>query len=150
MTLVAPGTMILIVDDDAELRLSVAETLTMEGYEVRAVPTADVARNALALGSCPAAIILDLWLEGMSSGEFVRHLRASRHASVPVLVLSAAPGDTVGLDVDAVARKPIDTACLVSMLDRLVATGRTTPDALPRATAPRPRRKRPRARNAAR
>ena len=73
------GILILVVDDDEEVREAIAELLTIEGYEVRTVPSANAAPWAeLARGGNTAAIVSDLWMPGMSGGEFVRTLRASK------------------------------------------------------------------------
>jgi DNA-binding response OmpR family regulator len=120
MTLVAPGTLVLVVDDDAEVRQSVADLLILEGYDARPLASANAAWSELSLGASPALIILDLWLTGMSSGEFVRRLRASHHARTPVLVLSGSKSkDDIAADVDAVSQKPIEATTLVRVVDRL-------------------------------
>jgi DNA-binding response OmpR family regulator len=141
MTIVAPHTLVLIVDDDVEIRESVADLLRLEGYEVRPIPSADAAWSALRLGARPALIVLDLWIPGMSSGEFVRRLRASEHAKVPVLVLSGSQSaDEIASSVEAVSQKPIEATALVRVVDRLVsARGRTAaPRRRPARRSPRP------------
>jgi DNA-binding response OmpR family regulator len=121
MPLVEPGTLVLIIDDDVDVRDSVAEVLRMEGYDARPVPSADAAWTELTLGAQPAAIILDLWLPGMTSGAFVRRLRASRHACVPVLVFSGSRAvNHTEVDADAVLQKPIEASALVRVVDKLV------------------------------
>ena len=121
MALVEPGTLIVIVDDDVDAGHSVADVLTLEGYDVRAHSSADAAWNEIARGEEPAAIILDLWLRGMSSGEFIRRLRASRASTVPVLVLSGSrEAEQTEFDVEAVCRKPIEATALVRAVDKLV------------------------------
>jgi hypothetical protein len=45
MGLVEPGT-VVFVDDDCEVRQSIADLLTIEGYEARPFPTADAAWTA--------------------------------------------------------------------------------------------------------
>ena len=125
MTLVAPGTLVFVVDDESEVRQSIADFLIMEGYDARPLPSADAAWTAVVHGPRPALIVLDLWIPGMTSAEFVRRLRASRHAAVPVLVLSGVrSNDQVESDVDAVTQKPIESTALVRLVDRLVSGGR--------------------------
>jgi DNA-binding NarL/FixJ family response regulator len=133
--LVPPGTIVLVIDDDDDVRNSIADLLKLEGYEARPIASAEAGWAALEQGIQPAAIILDLWLRGMSSGEFVRQLRASGHAAVPILVLSGAPSsDGLELDVDAVSRKPIEPTTLVSAVDEVVRLG---PRRAPRVSQPR-------------
>jgi DNA-binding response OmpR family regulator len=153
MGLVEPGTVVFVVDDDCEVRQSIADLLAMEGYEPRPFPTADAAWTAIAIsGTQPASIILDLWLHGMSSSEFIRRLRSSRQAGVPVLLLSGArSAEQLEADVDAVVQKPIEACALVRAIDKLVCSGRMALAAAPPATrgrlpprpAPRDSRKGP-------
>jgi len=146
MGLVEPGTVVFVVDDDCEVRQSIAELLTMEGYEPRPFPTADAAWTAMTIGGTrPASIILDLWLTGMSSSEFIRRLRASRQASVPVLVLSGArSAEQIEADVDAVMQKPIESCALVRAIDKLICAGRMAGAAAPPMAGRAPPRRAPR------
>ena len=140
MTLVPPGTVVLVVDDDVEVRQSVADLLIVEGYDARALPSADAAWSEMALGVRPSLIILDLWIQGMSSGEFLRRLRISPDGRTPVLVISGSEsmGD-LEWDVQGVARKPIEATSLVRAVDRLVTRSAPTtkPEAPPRRRPPR-------------
>lgn len=137
MALVEPGTLVVVVDDETDVRQGIADVLAMEGYEVRAFAGADAAWSEIAAGLDPAVIVLDLWLRGMSSGEFVRGLRGSRAAGVAVLVLSGAPSaEHVEADVDAVSRKPMEATSLVRAVDELVRKrGRRAPARAPRRPA---------------
>jgi DNA-binding response OmpR family regulator len=121
--LVEPGTLVLIVDDDGELRESLVEALTFEGYVALGVRSGEAAVRQLANGVEPALVILDLWLADMSGGDFVRWFRASRHAAIPVILHSGAASATTGMDVDAFVRKPADGTALLRAVDRLVAWG---------------------------
>jgi DNA-binding response OmpR family regulator len=113
----------MVVDDDVEVRAAVADVLVMEGYEARPLPSADAAWSTLVAGARPAVIILDWWLPGMTSSEFVRRLRASAQAGVRVLLLSASESvDRAEIDADAVARKPIEPTSLVRAVDKLVGS----------------------------
>ena len=77
-------------------------------------------------GRKPAAIILDQWIAGMSSGEFVRRLRASPFADIPVLMLSGSPAARkLGQDLDAVLQKPVENTTLVRAVDRLIGPKRS-------------------------
>jgi DNA-binding response OmpR family regulator len=128
MSLVANGTVVMIVDDDADLRSCIAEVLTMEGYEARPLRSADAAWAALVAGAKPAAIVLDQWILGMSSGEFVGRLRASAFADIPLLMLSGSPAARkVVQDLDAVLQKPVESATLVRAVDKLIGARRRAP-----------------------
>jgi DNA-binding response OmpR family regulator len=122
MTLVAPGTLVFVIDDDTDVRQSVVDLLIIEGYDARGLSRAEAAWFEISRGAQPAAIVLDLWLPGaMSSGELVQRLRASRSAPVPILVLSGSRAvEQLEADVDAIIQKPIEATALVRALDRLV------------------------------
>lgn len=80
----------LVVDDDADIRETMAGVLEDEGYEVR---LAEDGRAALAvLETCaPQVIVLDLMMPVMNGEEFRQNqLRDPALASIPVIVISAA------------------------------------------------------------
>ena len=93
---------ILIVEDDAAFADYLWRGLTYEGYQVRAVPSAEEGLAALRLAE-PRAVILDLMLPGMDGLTACASLRQSGYAG-PVLMLTARDGigDRVaGLDAGA-------------------------------------------------
>jgi DNA-binding response OmpR family regulator len=121
MSLVEPGTIVFVVDDDPEIRQGVVDVLAMEGYDARPFARADAAWQELVAGARPAAIIVDGWLPGMTSGELIRRVRASPQPGVPVIVLSGARAWEGGdYEVDAICRKIGDATTLVRTVDRLV------------------------------
>jgi len=136
MSLVASGTVVMIVDDDLDLRSCLADVLEMEGYEARPVRSADSAWAALVAGTKPAAIVLDQWITGMSSGEFVHRLRGSAFSDIPILMLSGAPAARkLAQDLDAVLRKPVETTTLVRAVDKLIGARRRPPVRAPSSAA---------------
>jgi DNA-binding response OmpR family regulator len=78
---------VLLVDDDAAVRRSVAEGLELEGFEVVA---ASGGRAALAAveSVTPAVVVLDLSMPDLDGLEVLRRVRASGD-DVPVCILSA-------------------------------------------------------------
>jgi two-component system response regulator MprA len=93
---------VLVVDDDAAVRDSLARTLRFEGHEV---DTARDGREALAIVRAgePDAMILDVSMPEMDGLEACRRLRADG-VLVPVLMVTArdSVGDRVaGLDAGA-------------------------------------------------
>src|SRR5205085_592140 len=96
------GMRILVVDDDAAVRDSLARTLRFEGHQV---DTARDGHQALAAVHAdePDAMILDVSMPGLDGLETCRRLRADG-VLVPVLMLTArdSVGDRVaGLDAGA-------------------------------------------------
>ena len=79
---------ILIVDDEADIRMLIAGVLKDEGYATR-----DAADSAQALAAIqarqPTLVILDIWLQGsgLEGIEILKQLRAEM-PSVPVVMIS--------------------------------------------------------------
>lgn len=82
---------ILLIEDDADIRRLVADTLASEGHQVA---TASVALQGLELvvESRPDLVILDLGLPDLDGGELLRMIRAV--SVVPIIVATARGGDT--------------------------------------------------------
>src|SRR6185437_6803545 len=79
---------ILIVDDEADIRMLIAGVLKDEGYNTR--EAADSAQAFAAIHSRqPTLVILDIWLQGSEFDgiEILRRLREEM-PSVPVLMIS--------------------------------------------------------------
>jgi CheY-like chemotaxis protein len=81
---------ILVVDDDAALRVVLATVLEMEGYAVRAAADGAAALRAIATER-PALILLDLRMPGLGGRDVAAALRAGG-VHIPVLAMTAAPG----------------------------------------------------------
>lgn len=110
----------MVVEDDLQVRQSLAEILELEGYTVTPTSTGEAALTALALHGEPAVVILDLWLPGMGSVEFVRHLRQRSCLRIPLIIMTAwASSHDLGMDADAVLLKPAEPTAIVRAVDRL-------------------------------
>lgn len=118
---------VLIVDDDADIRDSLAMLLA-DRYRV--VTAAD-GREALAVVQDGGAdvVLLDLMMPVMSGEELVRELRR-RGCAVPVALISAArdlPGIARQLGVGDYIVKPFDLPALERLIARLVADDEPPP-----------------------
>ena len=81
---------VLVVDDNADLRDLVSVKLYRAGYDVKTASNGWEALQA-AENWLPDLIVLDIMMPGLSGLEVCRKLRASRYlAHVPVIMLSAA------------------------------------------------------------
>ena len=83
------GPLILLVDDDPAVRLTLSRALTDSGYQVR---TATVGQAALTIlqGSetLPAIVITDLYMTGIGGEELARVL-TRRYPDLPVIFMTA-------------------------------------------------------------
>ena len=98
----APQPLVLVVDDDPDLRELLATYLGANGYRVNTVPDGVALRAALAQGPQPDAIVMDLMLPGEDGLSLTRQVKA--HSAVPVLMLSAKGEEmdrVIGLEVGA-------------------------------------------------
>lgn len=111
---------VLVVDDDRDLREAICETLEDEG--VRTIGAADGAEALAVLrrGDEVRLVLLDLMMPVMTGWEF-RHqqLRDEKLASVPVVVMTAAANlATKPVSADAVLHKPIGRETLLATVQR--------------------------------
>lgn len=109
-----PRPTILVVEDDHEFRLQLAEALRREGYAVRTVSTAEEAVQALGVAPIPSLITLDLGLPRMSGAEFLLLKdQYYRWARIPVLVVSGKLDETPPLRAQVAVGKPVDWEALL-------------------------------------
>jgi DNA-binding NtrC family response regulator len=119
-----PVHLVLVVDDDASIRLLCRINLELEGWTVREAATLDDAREELADGIVEV-VLLDVHV-GMDSGvEFLEELRRD-HPDTPVALLTGsvgAPGALDEIGADAVVSKPFTLEQLAGTV-RTLASGR--------------------------
>ena len=125
---------VLVVEDDAEVRASVAEILELEGFAVDTAIHGRQALDKLRSGATPSVLLLDLMMPVMNGLELLEHLRRpDEPRPPPVIVLSANRGyDAKDLGVDAVVRKPFDIEALVQNITAVLRkTGQPLPGTSP-------------------
>ena len=108
--------MVLVVEDDADIRQVMREALEGAGYDVELVAGGAEALHRLEAGSIPQLILLDSNMAGMSGAAFrAAQLENPRLASIPVLLLSGAASlaeQAAAMRVDFL-RKPFRLAELI-------------------------------------
>jgi CheY-like chemotaxis protein len=112
--------LVLIVEDDAEVREMMAQMLTMEGFAPLEAGDGLEALEKLSRGGpLPSVILLDMMMPRMDGWGFVeRQSQDPSIAGIPVIVVSAAPADRLRtIAAAAVFQKPLD-------YDRLLAVVR--------------------------
>ena len=110
---------ILVVEDERDLRESFQDVLELEGYRVFLAENGLRALEALPGLPRPAVIMLDLMMPVMNGFEFLAELRRGTHHELPVIVISAFADRAAGLDVEAVLEKPFRLAELYRTLERV-------------------------------
>lgn len=115
---------VLVVEDDAHLRRSLALILGSEGYRVEVAADGEEGlRRGLEGGW--ACILTDTMMPRMDGLEMLRRLRARAGEKAPVLLVSAAyklppEGELRELGVCAVVPKPFAIERLLEALQRVV------------------------------
>src|ERR1700676_2013404 len=109
---------ILIVDDEADIRMSIAGGVKDEGYAARAA--ADSSQTFAAIQARqPTLVILDIWLQGseLDGIAILRQLRAEM-PSVPVVMISG--HGTIETHVEEIKIVPYDFIEKPFKADRLL------------------------------
>ncbi|GAC1352566.1 MAG: response regulator [Polyangiales bacterium] len=114
---------VLIVEDDQEIRDTLCEILSEEGYGVAGVENGMVALDWLRHQPNPGVILLDLMMPIMNGWQFrAEQMRDPALAKIPVVIISAtgsASQNVVPLDDPAAfIRKPIDLQKLLETVER--------------------------------
>ena len=89
-------THVLIIEDDATIRDGLAELLEVEGFAVSRAENGRVSLSQLHAGLRPDVIVLDLVMPVMDGLRFLKAIRGTGHATIPVIVVTAV-GDQVDL-----------------------------------------------------
>jgi DNA-binding NtrC family response regulator len=82
---------ILVVDDNADLRVAMALLLQSEGHAVIEAADGQLALDALSAGPPVGVIILDLMMPVMDGRTFLAHKARGDHAAIPVVIFSSSP-----------------------------------------------------------
>ncbi len=126
--------MVLVVDDDDDIREATAAILTAEGYRVVSATHGKEALAILQNGAHIGAIILDLKMPVMDGIELRKILRADPAlARIPVVVVTAGGKAPKDLGVDLVLDKPYPSEALLAAVEECIprARSRAVDDAEP-------------------
>jgi DNA-binding response OmpR family regulator len=107
---------VLVVDDDAALRMLVRVNLELEGFDVDEAASVDATEAALRSGR-PDVVLLDVHLGGQETFSLLARIRAQE---IPVaLVTGSADLDPDRTPADGVLMKPFTPQDLVALTRRL-------------------------------
>lgn len=116
-----PNNVVLVVEDDPELRLLFTTILELDNKRVITAVNGEEALD-LARQYHPDVIVLDLMLPKMTGEEFrAVQLANGTLKNIPVVVVSAHPhGEAIAtrMNVDAFLPKPVDFGAFASFVNR--------------------------------
>jgi len=117
---------ILVVDDDRDLRTTVAQVLEDEGYHVDEASNGKEALERLHTGPAPDLLLLDLMMPVMNGEQFrLEQQKEPDLARIPVVVMTAA-GSRVSDRIEAIApaavlQKPVGLEDLLGTIAHILA-----------------------------
>ena len=120
---------VLVVDDDPTMRLCLSRMLRAEGYEVNLASDAPAALGMVRETS-PAAIVLDVVLEGFDGLRLCTHLReTAADQSLKIVMVSARSSEDdidrgLAAGADVYLPKPFAMRTLMDQLGGLLADAR--------------------------
>src|SRR4051812_30403586 len=108
-------TRVMIVDDDPDIREELAEALVREGYQITEAADGVEALDALERET-PSLVLLDMMMPRMNGNEFLEAVSAHpQHHSIPIVVVSAYPGE-VRRGARKIVPKPISLHALLDVV----------------------------------
>ena len=112
---------VLVVDDEAPIRLLCRLNLELEGYRVLEAATIAEAREALAGGEV-SVVLLDVHVGADDGRDFLRELRIDEPTLPIAMFTGSADVETIrALGADSIIPKPFEPDSLVATVRRLSA-----------------------------
>jgi excisionase family DNA binding protein len=117
------GPLVLVVDDDAQLREFIRVNLEVEGYAVREAESAEAGLAAIE-DQAPDLVLLDVMMPNVNGWEMLQRMQ-ERHGSIPVIMFSGKVDERqLAEAADRGARgfigKPFDPQQLIERAKQLV------------------------------
>ncbi len=92
---------VLVIEDDDDIRESIVEALSLEGYEVFSAADGQTGMDSLHKIPGPTLVLLDMMMPVMNGWQFINAQKAkARFADISVVVVSAVPVDKALLSAD--------------------------------------------------
>src|SRR3954464_15049320 len=122
---------VYVVEDDQDVRASIAEILRDEGYDVTEFSDGPEALGALRLGARPCLVLLDLHMPTMSGENLAASIRTDAALSqIPIVIITGASASPPGFTC---LQKPFTFAELMGVAQK--HCGHRAPAPPPRAGA---------------
>jgi CheY-like chemotaxis protein len=111
--------MVLLVDDDEDLRDSIADLLRQRGYFVETAEDGHAALATIARHSRPCVVLLDLVMPGMDGWKLLGVMQADPlMATIPIVIASAHAATHAPSGAAGVLHKPFDLDELFAVVER--------------------------------
>jgi len=109
--------MILIIDDNADIRSTLQDTLEVEGYESVTACDGQEGLDLIARGLRPTLIILDLMMPRMNGWRFLETIQETpEYSAIPVVVASAMTSKAETVSSAVFLKKPLDLEKLLGFI----------------------------------
>jgi CheY-like chemotaxis protein len=119
---VPPRKVVLIIDDDSDIREAIRDLLEVEGYGTAEARDGGAGLAYLRAHAAPGVILLDWNMAPVSGAEFMSEFsRDARLAEIPVVLLTAdvrAQAQARALGLSTCLAKPIDADRLIAIAAR--------------------------------
>jgi DNA-binding response OmpR family regulator len=117
------GTRVLVVDDEEEFAVTLAERLELRGFEVKVAPDGETALE-MAQTEAPDVMVLDLKLPGLDGFGVLGRVRADM-PGLPVILLTGQGSTREGMEGMRLGAydfmvKPLDIETLVAKINQAV------------------------------
>lgn len=118
------GKRVLLVEDEALVRLILAESLKDYGFQVVEAGTGDEAAQLIDAGDAFDLVVTDIQMPGRLDGIAVARHARHRHADIPVIYVTGRPESMSGVGVlgpyDALVLKPYGPRDVMAAITRLL------------------------------
>jgi excisionase family DNA binding protein len=117
------GPLVLVVDDDSQLREFIRLNLESEGYSVREAESAEAGLSAIE-DQAPDLVLLDVMMPNVNGWEMLQRMQ-ERHGSIPVIMFSGkvdenALAEAADRGAHGFIGKPFDPQQLIERAKQLV------------------------------
>ena len=119
--------LVLIVDDDDQLRISFAKLLKEEGYDIQTAPTGEAGIDAVKQ-RVPDLVIMDVRLPGMNGLEAFGEIRKI-DSTLPVIIMTAFGTTDTAIEATKLGAfdyilKPFDIPAVLKLIEAALEAGR--------------------------
>ena len=115
---------LVVIDDDKDLRDTLCDALSVEGFDVSGFSDATEAIRRIESGLPADLILLDLMMPIMNGWQFCQYRATSAALQrVPMVLITARHGVAPPAGVSEVLLKPFDLDALSAVITRALTTG---------------------------